>query len=565
MFKSANHGRTGAKLLFSKIGPDTINADLVVYVADSTYYAACNGDLDFQTFTGAYVFFDLAQHFRYAIYVDSGAVLGGTDSLLINPVLSTQDRQQDCEHYSIQYQVKCEVAQASVECLNWHEISIWVCNDELGSAGPGGGAGSGGGGSGGGSTGTGGGTGSGGTGTNTYPIYWLLFTGGLPISYFEEHQEELPAGFDLATFIQLNEIVQELDFTNEEKELLEWLLARPNLTPIIHSVLIGRAHTNPEGYAAWLKEVLAFSVAHGLTEGQFEFLILNGQVYAQVKMLTEKVGLTPLRVSWLVDHSDVSSTFAQWLTEFDHHAGDIGLIQRVLDFRMNNDENDLSAAQNFLAAELETILSTYNLSLPGNQSAWTPDYWEIVWEVLKTVVPELIPGLDTAIELKNAIESANNGDWWQSSWHFAGAILTLSPWDKIKDSYKFAKALGRANRWFDLIKRCSGYSDELARGLRNILNKELNNPHIFRKASGHLPDLNPAITAAGGTDNLLFDVYKKVHDDDLAAGLQVGQGARLINFHMHGIDMQGYVIRYLDPDNSGAIRLEVSDFWKKIP
>ncbi len=81
-FQQLNQGRTGAKLLFSKSGPDSVTADLVVYVADSAYYQATNGVLEFSTFTGAYVYFDLSQQFRYAISVDSGAVVGGTDTIL---------------------------------------------------------------------------------------------------------------------------------------------------------------------------------------------------------------------------------------------------------------------------------------------------------------------------------------------------------------------------------------------------------------------------------------------------------------------------------------------------
>ena len=284
----------------------------------------------------------------------------------------------------------------------------------------------------------------------------------------------------------------------------------------------------------------------------------------EIILLNTALATTPMQIQWLIDHPDVSATFAKWLGDFDHHYDDIGLMKRILEFRMTHDENDVSAAQTFLAAEVEHTLQAYGLSLPDHINDWTPDFWEILWDVLKEVAPELFPGIDTAVELKNAIESASNGDWWQSAWHFVGAALTLTPWDKIKDSYKFARAIGRANRWFDLIKRCSGYNDEMARGLRNILKKELSNPHIFRKAPGHLPDLQPAINAAGGADNLLFDVYKKVHDDGLAAGLQAGQGARLISFNTHGMPMQGYIIKYLDP-NTGELRLEISDFWKANP
>ena len=282
---------------------------------------------------------------------------------------------------------------------------------------------------------------------------------------------------------------------------------------------------------------------------------------AEIILLNTAQATTPMQIQWLIDHPDVSATFAKWLGDFDHHYDDIGLMKRILEFRMTHDENDVSAAQTFLAAEVEHTLQAYGLSLPDHINDWTPDFWEILWDVLKEVAPELLPGIDTAVELKNAIESASNGDWWQSAWHFVGAALTLTPWDKIKDSYKFARAIGRANRWFDLIKRCSGYNDEMARGLRNILKKELSNPHIFRKAPGHLPDLQPAINAAGGADNLLFDAYKKVHDSGIATSLILNGPEQTVDIFLHGVQLRATVIKNVD-QNTGMARVIISNLWK---
>lgn len=274
--------------------------------------------------------------------------------------------------------------------------------------------------------------------------------------------------------------------------------------------------------------------------------------------LSQSLDLNVTQMTWLGNNSNVKSQFLNWLSDFDTNDNDIGLMQRIIQFKMSTDEDDPLAAQNFLTAEIETTLQQYGLTLPVNVDGWTPEFWEILWEVLKETVPELIPGLDTAIEFKNAIQSANNGDWWQSTWHFVGAALTLTPWDKIKDSYKLAKAAGRANRWFDLIKRCAGYSDEMAQGLRNILKKELQNPHIFRQAPGHLPDMQSIVTAAGGADNLLFDVYKKVHDDGLSVGMNIGD-VWTNNIILHG---QTLTVRYSRYISNGVTKIEISDFWK---
>ncbi|MEZ4943067.1 MAG: hypothetical protein R3D58_19495 [Saprospiraceae bacterium] len=94
--------------------------------------------------------------------------------------------------------------------------------------------------------------------------------------------------------------------------------------------------------------------------------------------------------------------------------------------------------------------------------------------------------------------------------------------------------------------------------MRNNLNKELKNPHIFRKKPGHLPDLNPAIDAAGGVDNLLFDVYKKIHDDGLAAGMAIGE-VRTRDIVVHGMNLQVKFRRHADV---GPTKVEISSFWK---
>jgi hypothetical protein len=388
-----------------------------------------------------------------------------------------------------------------------------------------------------------------------------ILTGQIPVEIFVQNGGTLPPGFDLDIFrlyIDIYEYYATPPQQNLSVQQLEWILNHPDVIPVIWDILDGP----PAGEeASMVRPVLSFAVTNGLSfsNTQFQFLITHGLVFEQLKNVTTQADLTNAEVSWLLDEgNDVIEQFDAWLDDFDTRDSDVDLIHRILQFRMNNDENDINAAKTFLATELEAVFQQYGMALPANVNEWTPDFWEILWDVLKETVPELIPGLDTAIEFKNAIQSANNGNWGESTVHFIGAILTITPWDKIKDSYKLAKAIHRGNRWFDLIKRCSGYNDEMAQGLRNILKKELNNPHIFRKAPGHLPDLNPAITAAGGADNLLFDVYKKIHDDGLAAGMNIGE-LRTRDISIHGLTLRVQFRRHAD---AGPAKIEIGDFWK---
>ena len=64
----------------------------------------------------------------------------------------------------------------------------------------------------------------------------------------------------------------------------------------------------------------------------------------------------------------------------------------------------------------------------------------------------------------------------------------------------------------------------------------------------------------GGADELLFDVYKKIHDEGLDLNMTIGGGSRLVHFTLHGLTMKANIIRRLNV-STGEIILEVSNFW----
>lgn len=186
-----------------------------------------------------------------------------------------------------------------------------------------------------------------------------------------------------------------------------------------------------------------------------------------------------------------------------------------------------------------------------------------MWEVIIQTVPDLLPKVGEAIELKNAVTSFNNGDYWQSAQHLSFALLGVVGLDKIKDVYKFIKGAKSAWKVFKLVKklRLWAFSDEAVKGFIKVgLNPNKLTNHIFRNAPGHMPDLQPLISATGGKMEALEAVYKKAHDlghlNPNNLPLNVAQGP--FGTVLHGVTINFKVIRVF---NNGDYWIEIADFW----
>jgi hypothetical protein len=86
-FSQMNGGRANAELVFNNMGGDTVLAQILVYVADSAYYAEQAGVLNFSTFSGAFLFFGLDYDFHYGVVVSSGSPFGSVRSLIQKSVV----------------------------------------------------------------------------------------------------------------------------------------------------------------------------------------------------------------------------------------------------------------------------------------------------------------------------------------------------------------------------------------------------------------------------------------------------------------------------------------------
>jgi hypothetical protein len=145
-----NQGRMGAKLLFSKPSEDTVTANVLVYLADTAYYRANNQVLDFSTFTGLYIFFDVDQRFIKGIRMENGAIVGKVKSIYREGSPGAPDRNDDPEcDCTTHLDAVFECPQAFVYC---HSVIVESEECNCGGGGPGGG-GTGGGGTGGGGVG----------------------------------------------------------------------------------------------------------------------------------------------------------------------------------------------------------------------------------------------------------------------------------------------------------------------------------------------------------------------------------------------------------------------------
>jgi hypothetical protein len=230
-FVAVNDGRTGLRLLVSNLGGDTLNVEIMLFIADSSYFYSSSQEINFNNFSGIYALFDIGFHFKGGVRVVNGAPVGGVKSILRQGQLSPSEDRDDGNCFPV-FEIIYEpclitfddcvetVVIESEDCVN----DPWDSNTGGGTSGGGGGTGTGtGGGSG---TGTGGGTGTGtGGGTGTPPPftnthwYFIYFTN-MPVHLFIQGGGELPPGLSIEQAEKLRQLNEVCQFNNVQ---LDWL------------------------------------------------------------------------------------------------------------------------------------------------------------------------------------------------------------------------------------------------------------------------------------------------------------------------------------------------------
>ncbi len=445
-----NSGRVDAKLLFSKDGPDEITAEILVYVADSAYHAANNGNFSLSNFTGSFSFYDIGQNFLRGVYVEDGEPVGKLDSvsMYIQGVAQVEDRYDNdcCEQVSVIYRVKCypelEYDQ-EVFCYITEHFTVCHCTDI------GGGGGTTGGTTGSTSGGTTGGTNNGGTNGGTsgnnndpYGTFWDVFFGRVPMGIFTNNPSILPPGFDTTLVRNFIDIHGFFRFTPKQ---LENLQKRPDFIAVLHDVYADWFDVNydpeqPDGRPdfALAKPVLDFAVKHKLTAAQFEALLRNGVLFGHVKSLAEGLNLNDNSVKWLVGNSEAAKGINLFHVNYDGLEGADEAAKMLLDYAVANNitnpfeanfedygENAFNCGPCFAAAwSIEyAILKKFEPCPPGD---WACD-WQLrakaTWNVISTGVHVMldIAGL---VPVYGEIFDVTNGVIYSLEGNYADAVLS---------------------------------------------------------------------------------------------------------------------------------------------
>ncbi len=96
-----NDGRAGVKLIFSRLGADTISVEAIMYIADSAYYESVNHEINFSTFTGFFVLFDIGLHFKNGVNVVNGTPVGRVKNIYKGDFQPSPDERDDGNCFTV--------------------------------------------------------------------------------------------------------------------------------------------------------------------------------------------------------------------------------------------------------------------------------------------------------------------------------------------------------------------------------------------------------------------------------------------------------------------------------
>lgn len=246
VFAATNDGRTGLRLLVSDLGGDTLNVEILLFIADSSYFFSNNQDIGFANFSGVYALFDIGFHFKGGVRMVNGAPVGGVTSIQRGGQMLMAEERGDGDCFDVIEIIYEPCPYITVEDC---EVPVVVvtqdCVHELGGGGTGGGGGSGSG------TGTGGGGGSG-TGSPWTNTNWqYIFTSNIPVQIFVQGGGSLPAGLSIEEAEKLRQLNNICQFNAAQ---LDWLANNPYMIQLFLDYL--NANPNQESVIANLKNLI---------------------------------------------------------------------------------------------------------------------------------------------------------------------------------------------------------------------------------------------------------------------------------------------------------------------
>ncbi|MCC6280693.1 MAG: AHH domain-containing protein [Saprospiraceae bacterium] len=233
LITKATNDQANVVMLLSKDSINAITGQLLMYHADSAYFAAHSNNLSLADFSGEFLFFDLDYNYQYGCITANGV-----PTEIIDTVTVTMKREGELEDRGNEGTEGCiAYSELNVYCwtvreccpLNGLDCVVWVetfldCETT--------GGGSGGGGD------TGGGWGSGGTGTGGGPLGPSPQTLTQFLNFITQNVQTgifpaglvLPPGFTPELALQLQQFYQENGLTQGQ---YYHLLANPSLIPLL--------------------------------------------------------------------------------------------------------------------------------------------------------------------------------------------------------------------------------------------------------------------------------------------------------------------------------------------
>ena len=244
----ATDSQANVVMLLSKDSVNEVTGQLLMYRADSAYFAAHSNNLSLGDFSGEFLFFDLDYNYKFGCVMGNGVPTEKIDRVTVTmknegEAEDRDDSTLDCVPYSIEtiycWRVR-EYAFDRLDCITWVETFI-DCDLIGGGGGSGGGSTGGGGGStggtGGGST---GGTGGGGISISTPvpngpspqtpPQFAQFISQNMPLEVFNTLNGVLPPGFTPELALQLQALHLQDALSVDE---FNHLLVNPTLIPLL--------------------------------------------------------------------------------------------------------------------------------------------------------------------------------------------------------------------------------------------------------------------------------------------------------------------------------------------
>lgn len=291
-----------------------------------------------------------------------------------------------------------------------------------------------------------------------------------------------------------------------------------------------------------LSDALNFYISYLLDGKPINFSFREfSRAYQEIFALQEMLGLSDIDRQWLLENtmnaSSYSLSHARSLVEFlsvNYSEEDIVLAKQLLDILIAADGNFDSAANSFINSTLSSSLISEEVIWSQITFSSNNDLWEILFEVLKEIAPNLVPILDTYVELRSSFEAFNNGNYAQSAESFVFAAITLLPVDKLKDVLRLAKGLRKTIKIYKQSRFLRSLDNNIVEGFKKTVLDSNKMSHIFDNSGHNLVDV---VSAAGDREKVISKLYERIHFQNVISTIPLSQTREIIVENVFGFSI----------------------------